>query len=658
MSNQGDGRMRNVACPSCGAPVRFRGATSIVAVCPFCKSTLVRDGVKLENIGKQAELLEDHSPIRIGADGRHRGVGFSVVGRIQYRYGAGLWNEWHVLFPGGKSAWLSDANREYTITYLIPPQPLPAFEAMKPGQQLVVQGDKWYAGSYTVMNVDAGEVVAGEGELPFRFTSGWKANVVDLRGDGARFATIDHSETPPHLYVGEKLPFDTFGFSGLRDPEQVGFTKGTALAFKCGGCGAPMEKHLTTTEVIACGSCGTVTDVTGATGEVVQKNELNTMGFKPPIPLGSIGRWKNVRYEVVGFMRRGVEVDGLLYQWSEYLLHNVEKGYAWITEYNGHYSFVHTAAEIPKQTSVVSSKPAVRYLGHTFTHFQRARAKVTYLNGEFFWRVKLDDENLCNDYVDPPLILSSEATGEELTWSVGEYVDAPELWKAFALKTKPHKPQGVAANQPSPHKGKAGRYWLAFLAFAALGFVAQLGFSLLQSSARPPPVPFTTIAGEPTRTVSPVFNVGGWGAAPATVRTTSNVRGNWLALNMQLTEADTGRAYELKRSLGYQNIGGVQDGSSDDVAEIPNLVRGRYTLAIDARSPESVSGTVQVYRSTVGWSNYWLFAGFLMLWPLVAWARAHAFETKRWSESDYAPESSSDDDGDSGSDFGGDGDTD
>ena len=76
---------RTASCPSCGAPLRFRGATSIVAVCQFCKATLVRDGAKIEDIGKQADLLEDHSPIRIGADGKHKGNGFTVVGRIQYR---------------------------------------------------------------------------------------------------------------------------------------------------------------------------------------------------------------------------------------------------------------------------------------------------------------------------------------------------------------------------------------------------------------------------------------------------------------------------------------------------------------------------------------------------------------------------------------------
>ncbi|APV48630.1 hypothetical protein BWI17_02370 [Betaproteobacteria bacterium GR16-43] len=632
--------------------MRFRGASSIVAVCAFCRATLVRDGVNIENIGKQAELLEDDSPIRIGADGKHRGVGFSVVGRLQYKYGAGVWSEWHVLFGGGKSAWLSDAMREYTLTYLVPPQPLPAFETLKAGQKIVIKGEQWYAGSYTVMNVDAAEVVAGEGELPFRWTSGYKANVVDLRGDGARFATIDYSLTPPHLYVGEKLPFDAFGFSGLRDPGQIGFTKGTAQAFKCAGCGAPIEKRLTTTEVVACDSCGSITDVKGTVGEIVQKNTRNENKARPYFPLGTMGRWKNVRYEVMGFMTRTVVVDGVSYGWGEYLLHNVEQGYAWITEYNGHFSFVKTAAEIPKETSIMVSSggPAVRYLGHTFKHFSRSTASVNYVVGEFYWRVMVGDVARCDDYVDPPLMLSSEATAGDLSWSVGEYVEGPELFKAFALKAKPPKPEGVAPNQPSPHKGKVGRYWMAFGAFVVLAFFAQMLFSTLQSARRPDPVPFAAQAGQTARTTSEPFKLGGFGSGRAIVRTTTNLTDNWLSLDMQLVDADNGRAYALKRSLGFHNVGGVKDGSKDDVAEIAGVPPGRYTLAIDALSPPGeagkITGTVQVYRAKVDWSNFWLFTGYLFLWPLGAWLRSRAFETKRWSESDYASTSSDDDDDD------------
>ena len=644
MSNKGEGTRRKVACPSCGAPVRFRGATSIVSVCAFCKSTLVREGVKLENIGRQAELLEDHSPIRIGTDGRHRGIGFNVVGRIQFSYPDGVWNEWHVLFPGGRSAWLSDASREYAIAYLVAPQPVPPFEELRPGMQVRLAGDQAFAGTYSVTNLDVGEVVAGEGELPFRFTAGWKARVADLRGEGAAFATIDYSEEPPHVYVGEKLPFDTFGFSGLRDPEQGGFTQGTALAFRCSGCGAPIEKRLTTTKVVACGSCGSVTDVRGSTGEAVQKNEINMKAYEPRIPLGSMGTWQGVRYEVVGFMRRGV---GGLYPWGEYLLHNTAQGYAWITEADGHYNFVRAAAEIPKDAGLSLGKPAVKYLGRKFTHFSNAEAQVTYLTGEFYWRVRVEDAAACDDYVDPPLILSSEKSDNEVTWSLGEYVEGPALWKAFGLRGKPPKPAGIAPNQPSPHKGKVGRYWLAALAFIGLALVAQLAFLGLQASARPASIPFRVTPGIAWHSVSQPLEIGGWGATPLVVRTRSDAHREWLDVHYKLTHAQTGRAYGLSRAMGYRKLGAVVDGSSLDIAEIPAVEPGPYTLTIDAAAGQRVSGTVELYRESVGWSNFYLFAGFVLLWPVIAALRAAAFETQRWSESDYAQGDGSGDSDDS-----------
>ena len=633
---------RTAGCPSCGAPLRFRGATSVVAVCQFCKATLVRDGVNLQDIGKQAELLEDHSPIRIGADGRHKGRGFTVVGRIQYRYGAGVWNEWHVLMADGKSAWLSDANREYTITYLLPPQPVPAFAELKPGQALTLGKD-----AFTAMNMEQAEVVAGEGELPFKFQSGWKADVADLRGEGNKFATIDYSEEPPHIYVGEKLPFDQFSFSGLRDPTQIGFTKGRALSFKCGGCGSPVESHLATSEVVACASCGSLTDVTKGVGEVVQTAERHKKQFKPSIPLGAEGTWNTIKYEVVGLMRRQITVDGEKYAWTEYLLHNTERGYAWVSEYNGHFSFIHNAAEVPKPATGLG-KPRMKYLGHTFEHFQKSEPRVIYLAGEFYWQVRLGDRAVCNDYVCPPLILSSEATGNELTWSFGEYVEGPELWKAFKLKDKPPKPIGVAPNQPSPHVGTPRLFWKAFLAFVLVAAVLQPILSWMNSSSTRTPVPFKVALGQRAQATSAPFKLGGVIEGPVTLRTSSNVRDTWVALDLLLTNADTGTAYGVKRQLGFTKIGTVVDGSSEDVAELPSVPPGRYTLTVDALSGPLAfddgrvfSGTVEAYRSSLGWSNFWLFALAIAIWPFIAWRRARAFEAHRWSESDYADEYSS-----------------
>jgi len=642
-------RARLANCPSCGGPLRFRGATSVVAVCRYCHATVVREGARLEDIGTQAELLPDDTLLQVGTTGSHRGEFFTLVGRIQYRYGAGLWNEWHALFWQGRSAWLSDANRDYTITYLVPPAAVPPFAQLKPGDEVVLAGER-----YTVTNVEAAQVVAGEGELPFRFGAGWEAPVADLRGEGARFATIDYSGEPPHIYVGERLPFDTFDFKALRDPDRPMEAGTRARAFKCAGCGAPITRRAAKSEVVACEACGSVTDVTGTAGEIVQKNERHAARVTPTIPLGAIGRWRGVDYEVVGYLRRRIVVEGTAYEWAEYLLHNLAQGYLWLSEYQGHFSVIKAAAEMPKlaKPGQGGRRPWAKYLGREFRHFQRSEPEVSYLAGEFNWRVQLGEKCLVDDYVAPPLILSSEKSGREITWSLGEYVEPDVLWKAFGLAGSPPPREGVAPNQPSPHKGRTMAYWVVCGAILLLAGLMQFGFVLFDGSARATSVPFSAQAGAPTRMVSAPLDLASRLDGPVIVWTQTNAKAAWVDLDMQLVEVSTGRAWRLNRQLGYR---GAADwgGGPEDVAEIASLPSGRYTLAIDARAGAAnrnpatggaqaqVTGTVRVYRQPPGWSNLALLAVFLLPWPLVAWARAAAFETRRWSESDYAP---SDDD--------------
>jgi len=647
----GGARKRMANCPSCGGPLRFRGATSIVAVCQYCRATLVRDGVRLEDIGKQAELLPDDTLLQIGTTGYHRGEPFALVGRIQYRYGAGMWNEWHALSYQGKSAWLSDANGEYTICYLIAPAEVPAYGALRPEMAVMLAGER-----YAVTNIEEAEVVAGEGELPFKFQSGWKAPVADLRGNGARFATIDYSEDVPHVYVGERLPFDTFRFDGLRDPDRPVAPGGRAIAFKCAGCGAPIEKHLATTEVVACISCGSVTDVTGTAGEIVQKNEVNTQGYSPSIPLGSVCRWRDSDYEVVGYLRRRIVVEGERYEWGEYLLHNLAQGYYWISEYQGHFSLIKTAAEQPSLdgSAVPGRRQDVRYLGRKFQHFQRSEPEVTYLLGEFNWRVQLGETCVLHDYVAPPLILSSEQTDNELTWSVGEYVEPDALWKALRLEGEPPPRIGVAPNQPSPHKGKPLAYWIVFVAALVVAVLMQFGLMALGSGTKSATVAFAVTPGTSARKVSPVLDLGSFRDGPANLHITTDAQAAWVDLDLQLVEVGSGRAYRVTRQLGNRGLGtDWGDGNPEDMARIPALPGGRYTLTVDATAgtasgvrtgQREVSGHVRIYRSSMGWSNLLLLAGFLVLWPIVASARAASFETRRWAESDYAPGEASDDD--------------
>ena len=58
-----------------------------MAVCTFCKSTLVREDETLRRIGQSAELFDDHSPLALGTRGRYQGEPFLLVGRVQMASG-------------------------------------------------------------------------------------------------------------------------------------------------------------------------------------------------------------------------------------------------------------------------------------------------------------------------------------------------------------------------------------------------------------------------------------------------------------------------------------------------------------------------------------------------------------------------------------------
>jgi hypothetical protein len=205
--------MKEFTCPSCGAPVPFRSAASILAVCAYCSSTLVRHDANLENVGKMAELQEDSSPLQLGAEGRYRGVPFTIVGRIQLRYPQGLWNEWHLLFEDQRSGWLGEAGGVYAVSFLTPVKDrIPGFKDLHPGDVLVLQGQ-----TFEVACLEEAFCIAGRGELSFQVGPGYAAPAVELAGPGNSFAALDYSEEEPLVFLGEYVDFKDLHLFGLRE---------------------------------------------------------------------------------------------------------------------------------------------------------------------------------------------------------------------------------------------------------------------------------------------------------------------------------------------------------------------------------------------------------------------------------------------------------
>jgi hypothetical protein len=415
-------------------------------------------------------------------------------------------------------------------------------------------------------------------------------------------------------------------------------------AVNCPKCGAAIAlRSFGKAETVVCDSCHSILDATDPTLKVLQTFQA-IVGEDPPlIPLGKRGKLRGVDYEVIGFQRRSTVVDDVRYSWHEYVLFNPYKGFRYLTEYNGHWNDVGPCKMLPDV--VPGIPPTATYLGETYKHFQSCVAETSYVVGEFPWQVRVGEKAEVTDLVSPPRVLSSEKSGEEVTWSIGEYMYGRDVWTAFQLPGSPPPAVGVFENQPAPVHESVKGIWYAFAAFTVALIVLLIVFSAFISTSHQV---FTSSyelnRGEPrgeASFVTDTFDLDGR-TSNVEVNTTADVDNSWIYLNYALINQDTGQAWDFGREVSYyhgrDSDGSWSEGSQNDSVVIPYVAAGKYYLRIepevDAKHPP-IAYTVQVKRDVPLFTIFGL-AFLALLIPAIALSwRSLNFERQRWAESDH-----------------------
>ena len=623
------------SCPNCSAPVEFRWSSAVQTVCLHCRSILVRHDLDLTRVGEVADLPGDWSPIQIGTTGRFDGAAFGVTGRIVYEYEHGTWNEWHLAFDDGSSGWLSDAQAEYAVSRRLPdPGDLPEADRLTTGERF-----RWGDLSLQVTTRTRARYRGVEGDLPFEYWDKGEVLFADLRSENGHFATIDYSEEPPLVFVGAFVEFDELALANLRPPAAGPEAK--ALGFNCRSCAAAIAlKAGPLTRTVACSSCGAIQDPSDPALLILQEADQR-LKRAPLIPLGTRGTIDGHPYDVIGFQYRTITVEDETFGWTEYLLFNRERGFRYLSEYEGHWNDIRPLRALPRPGRR-GRRPTARHDGQTFRHFQSARATTRYVLGEFPWQVRAGDRVQVSDYVAPPLLLSAEQTEEETTWSIGRYTRGRDVWRAFDLPGSPPRASGVFANQPSPHKGRLAAYWTIF----ALLTVALLvvGAVRIVTAARQPvftqQYQFRPGAAD-AAFVTPIFDLPG---RPSNVEVAleTSLSNNWTYFNLALIDAESGTALDFGEEVSYyfgrDSDGAWTEGSTRGAAAVPTVPPGKYYLRVEPEGPANsppVNYTLTVRRDVPSPSFYLIALGLLAIPPVFASLRSASFEAKRWQESDY-----------------------
>ena len=444
MATESPQRAYRAACPNCGAPVDFRSAASAFAVCSFCRSTLLREGDALRRTGESAELFDDHTPLQLGASGVHQGAGFTLVGRLQYRYADGTWNEWHALFDTGRSGWLSEDNGRYVIAFDRAPDAgavLPAAESLRVGAQQVIDGQPWSVASVTVA-----KLIAALGELPTAPVTDRGFVVADLRSTRDEVGTIDYRDPArPTWSIGRSVALAELRMTGLAADSEKTLS---ARSLACPSCGAAIEVKLASTQSVSCQQCHAVVDVSqGVGGDLAHYAQDN--GDEPLIPLGTVGRIAFGRradgtpdmleWQVVGYAER-CEVDTAPDDdqvfWREYLLYHRTAGFTFLVDAEDGWSWAAPITGVPQRFG-----DSVKHDGVLFRERYRYSGKVTYVIGEFYWRLQREQRTANIDYVgtgsSSTRRLNREQTGsgdtQEVVWSAGATLAADTVRSAFKL---------------------------------------------------------------------------------------------------------------------------------------------------------------------------------------------------------------------------------
>jgi len=454
----------------------------------------------------------------------------------------------------------------------------------------------------------------------------------------------------------------------------------------CPNCGGPVElRGFGRALTVVCPQCLSVLDASSPLLKIVQDAQDAQSRRTPQIPLGTRGKWAGATWECIGFQTRGVEDEGVIYEWEEYLLFNPYKGFRYLTCYQGHWNFVTPVESLPERRAA-GARPAVYFEGNLYRHFSGGMARTVFVLGEFPWRVMAGDEVLSDDFIHPPFVLSSETTNDEVTWSKGEYTPGADSWRAFGLPGSAPRAQGVYLNQPSPHAGKVGGSWGLFLLmeFALLVIAIMFGIVSRNETVLDEHYKYSTAdRGEPSF-VTKVFEISGR-TANAELTINTNLINNWAYFNLALINEATGDAFDFGREVSYytgvDSDGTWTEGGQSSKATIPHVPPGRYYLRVEPEmegseqppatsaplakpsttpSPPTQPTTTQprttqrrlppvksntVYYEIIlkhdvpGYGWFWVAGLLLLIPPIFSTIRSAAFETRRWATSDYPPSS-------------------
>jgi len=242
----------------------------------------------------------------------------------------------------------------------------------------------------------------------------------------------------------DALPADTVPPAPAPPPTAPVTPVSTVRALSCPNCGGIVNVRAQGLTVsVLCEHCGSTLDATRPDLQVIAR--ANEALKTPEIPLGTRGTLNGRVWEVVGYMERTDEEIG----WAEYLLFNPYEGYAFLVDDGRRFSLGIMLDRLPTMgwaNAMQLDDQSYARFGDTYP------VRVTFVVGEFYWRVAVGETVDETDFVRPGTMLSCEAYQTERTWTRLDLLDWGVAEAAFGIPARRREYSHPAPHEPSPYK--------------------------------------------------------------------------------------------------------------------------------------------------------------------------------------------------------------
>jgi hypothetical protein len=623
-------------CPNCAAVVSFSHTGTNLLQCR-CGSVLQKEYEKV--VVKSFYIIQQ--PFEIiapGATGQWNGESFTVLGRVRAWIEEFVFNYWSIVFNSGELGFLGEGYGIYAIYKEVTISPTSSlkddFNNLKVGSKprlfktknlLVERKYKCYKWEL-------------EGEAFFPCNENTFETLECSAANGQHIEVIKCSKKLT-AYEVIYTSFQELNLQNLRTFDYQGKT------ITCTNCSEPITIYTYPyAQSFVCDKCEARYAVKEGVG-FKKQTDTNKIDDGPAITMGISGQIKGISYRVIGF---ALKEENNVYRsrWKEYTLFNEAEGYAFLSEYNGHWIYASEKGNAP----VLMSQTIDNFIfdNEDFQLFNSYSYNIISAKGEFPYNIFNDESKKVKEFISPPEIWIQEYdTHEGIIWFLGEHIDGKEIEEAF--KGNVILPYKTATGAVEP-KGfiATPKILLVSLVAAILLFFIHLLTTL--NNRQEILMDREFVFGDSASTFSFTTKKFHLDERRSNLEFSiyAPVDNSWFELEATLVNDKTGTEYSLNKGVeyyhGYSEGEYWTEGSTTEKAYLSSIPSGDYILQLQGTRDNNYYATNQLnnFQLRIAYDvpihrNFLICLGLLLIWPLIKYNLIRYHERNRWSNSPFSP---------------------